>query len=69
LRLAELMSRSWIAFAKTGNPNVAGLRQWPVFDLTRRATMVFSAETKVVDDPRGNERRLFGQVPYVQPGT
>jgi para-nitrobenzyl esterase len=69
LRLAELMSRSWIAFAKTGNPNVAGLPRWPVFDLTRRATMVFNAETKVMDDPRGNERRLFGQVPYVQPGT
>lgn len=69
LRLAELMSRSWIAFAKTGNPNVSGLPSWPVFDLARRATMVFNAETKVVDDPRGNERRLFGQVPYVQPGT
>ena len=24
---------------------------------------------RVVDDPRGRERRLFGQVPYVQPGT
>lgn len=69
LRLAELMSRSWIAFAKKGNPNVRGLPPWPAYDLKRRATMVFNAETKVVDDPRGNERRLFGQVPYVQPGT
>ena len=69
LRLSELMSRSWIAFAKTGNPNVTGLPEWPPFDLQRRATMVFDAATKVVDDPRGNERRLFGQVPYVQPGT
>ena len=35
----------------------------------RRATMMFDAATRVVDDPRGNERRLFAQVPYVQPGT
>ena len=33
------------------------------------ATMVFDRESRVVDDPRGRERRLFGQVPYVQPGT
>ena len=30
--------------------------------------MVFNRESRVVDDPRGDERRLFGQVPYVQPG-
>ena len=42
---------------------VAGLRSH------RRATMVFNRESRVVDDPRGRERRLFGQVPYVQPGT
>ena len=69
LKLAELMSRTWIQFARTGNPNVSGLPEWPAFDLKRRATMVFNTQTKVVDDPRGNERRLFGQVPYVQPGT
>jgi para-nitrobenzyl esterase len=31
--------------------------------------MIFDAVSKVVDDPRGDERRLFAQVPYVQPGT
>ena len=31
--------------------------------------MVFDAEPKVVDDPRGDERRMFEKVPYVQPGT
>jgi para-nitrobenzyl esterase len=68
-RLAALMARSWIAFAKSGDPNTGGLPRWPTFDLDRRATMVFDTVTKVVDDPRGNERRLFAQVPYVQPGT
>jgi para-nitrobenzyl esterase len=63
------MSRAWIAFARSGNPNTDGLPAWPAFDLQRRATMVFDNESRVIDDPRGRERRLFGQVPYVQPGT
>ena len=69
LRLADKMSRAWIAFARSGNPNADGLPAWPVFDLQRRPTMVFANESRVIDDPRGRERRLFGQVPYVQPGT
>ena len=69
LELADKMSRAWIAFARSGNPNVDGLPAWPPFDVKRRATMVFDRESRVVDDPRGQERRLFGQVPYVQPGT
>jgi len=68
-RLAALMSDACVAFARSGNPNVNGLPVWPVYDLTSRATIVFDADTKVVNDPRGDARRLFAQVPYVQPGT
>ena len=67
--LSANMSRAFIAFARTGDPNSTGLPQWPAFDLKRRATMVFDRDTRAADDPRGRERRLFGQVPYVQPGT
>jgi len=63
------MSAMCVAFARTGRPDAPGLPAWPVYDLTRRATMVFDRTTRVVDDPRGQERRLFAQVPYVQPGT
>jgi para-nitrobenzyl esterase len=69
LELARKMSAMWVAFARTGDPNIPGTPAWPVFDLERRATMVFDTQVRVVDDPRGNPRRLFGQVPYVQPGT
>lgn len=68
-RLAEAMSSAWIAFARSGDPNGAGLPTWPSFDLSRRATMIFDSQPHVVDDPRGEERRLFNQVPYVQAGT
>jgi para-nitrobenzyl esterase len=67
--LAARMSQTWIEFARHGHPNHARLPHWPVYDLARRSTMVFDESTRVVDDPRGNQRRLFEQVPYVQPGT
>ncbi|MFZ3008414.1 MAG: carboxylesterase/lipase family protein [Phenylobacterium sp.] len=67
--VADAMSEAFIALAKTGNPNHPGIPTWTPYDLTRRATMVFDAETRLVDDPRGAERRLFAKVPYIQPGT
>lgn len=67
--VADRMSSTWIAFARTWNPNNRAIPQWPTYDLTTRATMVFDAQTRVVNDPRGNERRLFDPVVYVQPGT
>jgi para-nitrobenzyl esterase len=69
MRLSALMSATWIAFARTGNPNHPGLPNWPTYDLTRRSTMIFDAVPRIDDDPRGAERRLFAEVPYVQPGT
>jgi para-nitrobenzyl esterase len=68
-RVADQMSDACIAFARTGNPHTRAIPAWPTFDLSRRATMVFDEASEVVDDPRGGERRLFSQVPYVQPGT
>ena len=67
--VADQMSEAFIALAKTGNPNNRALPAWTPYDLTRRATMVFDAHTRLVDDPRGGERRLFAKVPYIQPGT
>lgn len=68
-RLGAVMSESLLAFARRGDPNITGLPRWPVYDLATRATMVFDATPRLVDDPRRRERELFAQVPYVQPGT
>ena len=43
-RLSDLMSRAWIAFAKTGNPNVDGLPQWEPFTDERKEVMIFDDE-------------------------
>jgi len=68
-KLSAQMSDAWIAFARTGNPNTKNIPNWTPYTLPRRSTMVFDSTSKLVADPRGDERRLFEQVPYVQPGT
>jgi para-nitrobenzyl esterase len=57
--LAARMSSAWVAFARTGNPNHAGLPKWAPYDNTRRATMIFNDQCKLVDDPHGAEQRLL----------
>lgn len=52
-----------VRFACTGDPG------WPRYDLSRRATMVFDTQSRVLDDPRAWERALFARVPYIQPGS
>lgn len=39
--LANKMSKSWLNFAKTGNPNHKELPVWPVYNSTNTATMHF----------------------------
>ncbi len=67
--LGALMSEVWTTFARSGKPQAKTLPDWPVYDLTARKTMIFDRVTRVENDPRGTERRLFSQVTYVQPGT
>ncbi|HEY5757277.1 MAG TPA: carboxylesterase/lipase family protein [Steroidobacter sp.] len=55
----DAMSEAWIAFARTGNPNHAGLSTWPTYDAQKRATMVFDTESKVVNDLRSPERKVW----------
>ena len=67
--MADILSRAFVAFARTGNPNHSGLPAWTPYDLTRRQTMIMDVPPRMEDDPRGDERRLFARSPYVQPGT
>ncbi|MGB5435490.1 MAG: carboxylesterase family protein, partial [Maribacter sp.] len=45
--LADKMSRAWINFAKTGNPNHDGLPEWPQYDTAQTATMHFDTTCEV----------------------
>ena len=57
--LATAMAEAWASFARSGNPNHPGLPNWPAFTTAQRATMVFNTESRVVNDPYGEERRAM----------
>ena len=61
--LAGLMSDAWVAFARTGNPNHAGLPEWPAYNAERRSTMLFNVPSTVEDDPRREERLAWDSMP------
>ena len=67
--VADIMSEALIAFARTGDPNHAGLPRWTPYSLARRETMIMDMPPRLENDPRGDERRFFGRIPYIQPGT
>jgi para-nitrobenzyl esterase len=56
MALADKISDTWIAFARTGDPNTPKLPQWPAFNATERPTMVINNQSKVVDDPIREQR-------------
>ena len=67
--MADRMADALLAFARTGDPNHSGLPRWRPYSLERRETMVLDRTSRMENDPRGDERRFFGRIPYIQPGT
>ncbi|MGE4069942.1 MAG: carboxylesterase/lipase family protein [Lysobacterales bacterium] len=67
--LSDSMMAALLAFARDGDPNAGVLPGWPRFELEQRQTMIFDQDTRVESDPRGQERRLFAPIRYVQPGS
>jgi para-nitrobenzyl esterase len=59
--LADKMSRTWIAFARTGNPNHDAIPNWPSYSIEQRPTMMFDDECRVQNDPYGAERRAWSE--------
>ena len=57
-KIAEQISPTWIAFARTGNPNNPAIPHWPAYTTAERATMVFDTQSKAVNHFREDERLL-----------
>lgn len=68
-QLASIYADTLLHFAATGGPNHPGLPNWPRYDLTKRPTLLWDSPVRVENDPRGQERKLIAQAPYIQPGT
>lgn len=47
LELADRMSQAWINFARTGDPNTKDLPQWPVYNCSEGAAMIFNNDCEV----------------------
>jgi para-nitrobenzyl esterase len=54
--LAGRVSDAWIAFARTGDPNHAGLPRWPAFTASAGDVMVFDRACQALRDPDRSER-------------
>lgn len=67
-RLAGRMADAFIALARSGDPNCSNIPVWPRYELDRRRTMIFDTDTRVIDDPRREERLLWSVAPYIKPG-
>lgn len=68
-QMAGIIGESFIAFAKTGDPQIPALPPWKPYDLETRATMIFDLPPRLENDPRGAERKIFAQVPFTQQGS
>lgn len=60
-KLAEVWSASMVRFARTGDPNGAGLPQWPRYDSDTRACLIFDDQPHIESDPDGKiAREAYG---------
>lgn len=58
--LADRMSEAWLAFARSGNPDHAGIPTWPAYSTAERATMIFDRGLASVEhDPCGDDRKAW----------
>jgi para-nitrobenzyl esterase len=51
--VADQMSSAWLAFARTGDPG------WPAYDAQARTTKLFDTESRLVDDPLPEVRKVL----------
>jgi para-nitrobenzyl esterase len=60
--LADRTSSAWVAFARTGDPNISKLPRWPAYSATSRDTMLFNNDCRVEPDPDRAARLAMEQV-------
>jgi len=59
--LAAKMSEAWIQFARTGNPNHAGIPEWKPFSAETVPTMVFDDAVQLVNYPDRDEQKSIAE--------
>ncbi len=68
--MSSMMRQAWTNFARTGGPSGGEVPNWPPYDLTDRATMVFrndaqgELDVSVVGDPDRTRREVWLAHPF-----
>jgi para-nitrobenzyl esterase len=57
-KLAQIMNTYWANFAKTGNPNGAGLPVWPLYNKQKEEILDIGLDGGVVAKPDPRKARL-----------
>jgi para-nitrobenzyl esterase len=58
-RMAKQFAGAWVAFARNGKPDCPEIPNWAAYDASKRATMVFDLESRVVNDPNSEVRKIL----------
>ncbi len=66
--MVDNMANSWLAFARSGDPNNSSIPNWSPYDLTHRNTMLFDVPSQATDDPHKAEREFMARYPSQQDG-
>lgn len=61
--MCDRLASTWVAFARTGDPNNEIIPPWPAYEPTRRSTMIFDIDTHCENDPRSEVRQLWSTMP------
>jgi para-nitrobenzyl esterase len=56
------MSSYWVNFAKTGDPNGAGLPQWPAFDSANPEVIELGDEVKAAPLPFKDQLKFMDEI-------
>lgn len=66
--LTRAISSAWAAFARTGDPSVGALANWPAYTPQGREVMVLDVASHVARDPGGALRSALAPVPLFEYG-
>jgi para-nitrobenzyl esterase len=61
-KVAATMASTWVAFARSGNPDNESIPHWPAYNATERPTLLLDVEPRVENDLRGEARRLWQDI-------
>ena len=66
-KMCDRLASTWVAFAKTGDPNNPEIPRWEPYDPQTRPTMVFDDDTRLERDPRSEIRKYWAGQPPPSP--